>query len=408
MRPIHRVVAALPAIALVLLAVPARASGGPPPPSDTPAASGASAQSGASGDSGTSAVSGSSTVSCSPAALITAINNANAAGGGTLTLARGCRYVLTAVQEGSQDGLPPIRAAITINGGGATVTRATGSSTPGFRIFEVVSPGALTLRSLTISNGSAQGPDPFGGGAIEVREGAMLSANEITVTGNQGSLGGGINNLGTAEIRSSFITRNQGLHGGGVSNSTRSGRLTLSATRVADNRATSESGLGGGVHNQSGGSVKVEDTTISGNKSDNAAGGILNDHDSVMTLTDTQISENVAGPLFNAPTVVLGGGIKNLGTMRLQATTVDRNRAVRAGSTLSRGGGIANVLSDAQRSSPPKLSLTSSRVVNNVADDAAGGVYNNQGSVELTDATITSNGPANCAGSPTKVSGCSN
>jgi hypothetical protein len=239
-----------------------------------------------------------------------------------------------------------------------------------------------------------------------VRESGRLFATTLTVTGNVGTLGAGINNFGRADVTSSAITRNEGLHGAGLSNSTRSGNLSVTSSLVSGNRAESDAGVGGGLHNQTGGFVSVLDTAITGNRGDNSAGGVFNDHDSLMNLTNTEVSQNQAGPLFSAPTVVLGGGIRNEGTMTLKTTSIDRNHAARQGSTLARGGGIANLLSDVERSAPPKLTLERSRVVSNLADDAAGGIYNNQGEVDLTNTPVTDNRPGNCAGSPTPVSGC--
>lgn len=382
MRPIRAAAVALvPTVALLLLAVPVWASGGAPPPS------------------------ASQIVPCSAAALIGAIDRANASGSGDLTLTRGCRYTLTAARPGTEDGLPPIRSTIQLDGNGATITRSTAPTTPAFRILEIVS-GELTVRALTISNGNAPGPDPDGGGGIEVRERGRLFATTITVTTNVGALGAGINNLGRVDLTSSAITRNQGLHGGGLSNSTRSGNLTVTSSLVSGNRAASDAGVGGGVHNQSGGSVALLDTAVTDNRGDNSAGGVFNDHDSLMSLTDTEISQNQAGPLFSAPTVVLGGGIRNEGTLTVRTTTIDHNHAARQGTTLARGGGIANMLSDVERSAPPKITLDRSRVVSNVADDAAGGIYNNQGEVDLTSTPVTGNRPSNCAGSPTPVPDC--
>ncbi|HYZ01330.1 MAG TPA: hypothetical protein VFA92_07540 [Candidatus Binatia bacterium] len=382
MRPIRAAaVALMPSVAVLALAVPAWASGGAPPPSDT------------------------QVVPCSAAALISAIDKANTSGGGDLTLTRGCRYTLTSARPGTEDGLPPIRSTIALDGNGATVTRSTTPTTPEFRILEITS-GELTVRSLTISNGHAPGPEPDGGGGIEVRESGRLFATTLTVTGNVGTLGAGINNFGRADVTSSAITRNEGLHGGGLSNSTRSGNLSVTSSLVSGNRAESDAGVGGGLHNQTGGFVSVLDTAITGNRGDNSAGGVFNDHDSLMNLTNTQVSQNQAGPLFSAPTVVLGGGIRNEGTMTLKTTSIEHNHAAKQGSTLARGGGIANLLSDQERSAPPKLTLERSRVAGNLADDAAGGIYNNQGEVDLTNTPVTGNRPSNCAGSPTPVSGC--
>jgi hypothetical protein len=49
-----------------------------------------------------------SNVACSQAALVAAIDAANTGGGGTLSLAHGCDYQLTASPDSSENGLPPI------------------------------------------------------------------------------------------------------------------------------------------------------------------------------------------------------------------------------------------------------------------------------------------------------------
>src|SRR5205823_2827021 len=131
-------------------------------------------------------------VACSTPALIAAINKATSGVGGHLTLSRNCTYTLTAAQGDTEDGLPPIRSRISIDGKGATITRSTDPNTPAFRIFEVLSGGQLTLRAITLSHGDAPGPEPDGGGGIAVREGARLRASGTTVRDNVGALGGGI------------------------------------------------------------------------------------------------------------------------------------------------------------------------------------------------------------------------
>ena len=377
------VAAAALAIVSVPTAAPAQAArdSGPPPESD-------------------------SRVECSATALIAAINTANSAAGGHLTLTPNCTYTLTAARSGTEDGLPPIRSRIMIEGKGATITRSADPSTESFRIFEVASGGQLMLHAVIISNGNSPGPDPDGGGGIAVETGARLDASGITIRDNVGALGAGINNFGTAEMTNSIVADNAGLHGGGVSNSV--GTLTVTNTVFTGNRAESDAGVGGAVYNQLGGSTSLVNTTITENIGDNSAGGVRNDHDSVLYLTNSQVSANRAGPLFNAPTTVTGGGIQNLGTMVLRGTTVDQNHAAKTGlPTLARGGGIANLLSDEPSATAPTLSLINSQVTDNVADDGPGGIYNNGGTVALRHTAVTGNRPTNCAGSSPPIAGCS-
>jgi hypothetical protein len=94
-------------------------------------------------------------VSCGDSAgLISAIQNANSTTEpDMISLAAGCMYTLTALDNhlDGKNGLPNITTTITIDGNGATIARA--SSAPHFRIFHIGSGGSLTLNNLTVSNG---------------------------------------------------------------------------------------------------------------------------------------------------------------------------------------------------------------------------------------------------------------
>ena len=110
--------------------------------------------------------------SCNPESLKTAIRSANtAAGPDVVRLSRGCTYELANPDNGwyGQTGLPPIASDVTIEGNGATITRA--ATAPPHRFFFVganpsapatqnyVTPGAgkLTLRNVTLRGGLAEG-----------------------------------------------------------------------------------------------------------------------------------------------------------------------------------------------------------------------------------------------------------
>ena len=81
------------------------------------------------------------------AGLIAAITAANAAAGGTINLAAGCTYQLTAADNTSPmlgaNGLPVITSPITLNGSRTTI--AGNDST--FRILQVGGSGNLTCRA---------------------------------------------------------------------------------------------------------------------------------------------------------------------------------------------------------------------------------------------------------------------
>src|ERR1039458_7824197 len=141
------------------------------------------------------------------AGLITAIQTLNANGGGTIDLASGGTYSMTAPSDWwyGPNAFPAISSAITINGNGATISRASGS--PNFRFFYIsggfstLAAGSLSINDLTLTGGLAQGGSGGsamgGGGGGAGMGGAIynqgtLTANSVTFASNaaQGGSGG--------------------------------------------------------------------------------------------------------------------------------------------------------------------------------------------------------------------------
>jgi hypothetical protein len=115
-----------------------------------------------------------------------------------IRLAAGAVYTLTAIDDYwfGPDGLPPISAAVTIVGNGATITRATASPTPRFRFFYVsgglsgIPAGHLTLEHVILSNGLAAGGTSGGGGGGAGMGGAIfnqgvVTLEHVTLSGNE-------------------------------------------------------------------------------------------------------------------------------------------------------------------------------------------------------------------------------
>jgi hypothetical protein len=164
-------------------------------------------------------------VSCSQAALAAAINAANSAGGGTLKLAKECDYQLTSSPDDSENGLPAITTAITVDGNESTI-----DGTSSFRVFEVDGPGGnLSAHDLTITGGSVQ---DFGVGIANF-DGAVTLDHTLVTNNAAGVAGGGIVNatfdpsaVATLTVRDSSVSGNQqtlgpsddGGGGGGILN----------------------------------------------------------------------------------------------------------------------------------------------------------------------------------------------
>lgn len=216
------------------------------------------------------------TVPCDTAALITAIENANAGTDTVIDLAPYCLYEVTAAYS-TDSGLPPITnntGGVTVNGHHATIKRV---GTAPFRLFEVgtgfpapVTQGSLTLNDLTVMNGQPSGG--LGGGAVLVREASTFAGTNVAFQGGTANLGGGIRfrATSTGTLTDSRISDNLasgGASGGGGLQS--DGRVTLTNTHVTGNRAR----VGGGI-GHSPGTLTINGGSIKHNTAFDTGGGI--------------------------------------------------------------------------------------------------------------------------------------
>ncbi|NYT93157.1 right-handed parallel beta-helix repeat-containing protein [Salinispora sp. H7-4] len=370
-------------------------------------------------------------VPCDADALIAQITLANARGGAVLDLAKDCTYLLTA--DIFDSGLPAITTPITLNGGKHTTIERAAAAVGQFRIFTVDVGGDLTLNKLTVTGGQTSDDD---GGGIFVNAGGALTTNHSTITRNiasGGNSGGGIANLGTTRINHSAVVRNTaGFHGGGIYSA---GLLEIVKSHI-DNNTSGDNG--GGIFSTSstvtvkGGSISgnqgangagmflstsigtVTGTRITGNTSSGSSGGIRAGVGSQLTMRHVSLADNTAscldGGLFvsgpgegesfatvedsvinNNVTSTSGGGIFNAGQTVLRHTKVIGNQA-------DQGGGIYN---------EGTISLFTTKVVENIATTDGGGIYNNNGTVNLNTGTGTGTGtiviknrPNNCVDVP--------
>ena len=129
------------------------------------------------------------------AGLITAIQTLNANGGGTIELASGGLYSVTAASDWwyGPNAFPAISAAIVINGNGATIQSKYGGDDGPFRFFYVsggfstLPAGNLTLQNLTLTGGLAQGGT--GGSGTEAGGGGAGMGGAIFYQGTLTLLG---------------------------------------------------------------------------------------------------------------------------------------------------------------------------------------------------------------------------
>jgi hypothetical protein len=201
------------------------------------------------------------------AQLIADVNAANTAGGSnTITLVAGTTFTLTAVDNTTDGatGLPVIAAkdTLTIVGKGDTIERSTAKGTPAFRLFDVASGASLTLGSLTVQNGLAQGTGVAAEGGAMLNQGA-LTLKSVAVQNNaaQGypAAGGGIYSGGSLTVQNSTVRNNQALGGTGSAPSLGPG-------------GSGGDAFGGGLY-ISGGTATLTGVTVSSNIARGGDGG---------------------------------------------------------------------------------------------------------------------------------------
>jgi hypothetical protein len=232
--------------------------------------------------------------------------------------------------------------------------------------------GDLVLdRSATIT-GPAAGLLAINGnnqGAVFEVVAASVSISSLTIEdGAAGTAGGGgIINNGTLRLINTTVSGNTAVqgNGGGIVNN---GTLALIDSSVSGNEALNDAG----IDNQ--GTLTLTDSTVSGNTAVAVNGGLAN-YGGTMTLIDSTVSGNTARG---------AGGIGNYDN----GTTILDNSSVSGNTASVLGGGIFNTAN---------VTLIDSTVSDNAASGTGGGVINS-GTMTLTGSSVSDNTAAGAGG----------
>ncbi|MBF0109296.1 MAG: DUF4347 domain-containing protein, partial [Magnetococcales bacterium] len=201
---------------------------------------------------------------------------------------------------------------------------------------------------------------------ISVSSGTTVSLHGLILThGDIGSNNGGaIRNLGDLSIFDCTITDNAGDLGAGIYNN--GGTLLLQDSTVSLNTGV---GDGAGIYNNAG-TLTITDSTISQNSLGNDQGAGVYSKDGILTISGSTFSDNTTNSY--------GGGLYiDNSTTTITTTTFTGNEA-------SRGGGM--YIND---NNP--VDLVSVTMTGNTASLYGGGIYNLGTDLGLTGSTITGN-----------------
>jgi len=203
-------------------------------------------------------------VPCKTPALVSALSGA--ASGTTLSLAKGCTYVLTSA-------LPAVAEDLTINGNGATLHRSTAAGTAAFTILTITA-GTVTLNRLSFTNGN---------GAITVNNLAKLIVTGGVFSGNTAANGGAISNTASTVVQvngASFINNTATRDGGAMY------VFTALGDQITDCRFLGNTAAGsGGAYWEWSNGTTISRSTFGGNKATTGGALYLDDQGSLITTT---------------------------------------------------------------------------------------------------------------------------
>lgn len=238
--------------------------------------------------------------------LRAAIQEANASPGlDTITLIAGT-YTLTltnaVAEDASVTGDLDITDDVTITGPDAFTTIIDGNGASGLndRVFHLLGTSAVTISEVTIQRGRASGVvSPTEtlesrGGGIYIEANSSLSLTDVTVRNNNAnSYGGGILNLGTLQLNRVTIANNISFIGSGGGLRNDGGLVEGTNVTISGNQAINTGGTGGGIRNINGATTILTNSTIVQNVVSSFASGIRNNPDSVVTLYNTIVANNI-------------------------------------------------------------------------------------------------------------------
>jgi predicted outer membrane repeat protein len=323
--------------------------------------------------------------------LIADINAANLQGGAnTIVFAPHTTFSLTSVDNTTDNptGLPVIAANdnLTISGNNDVIERSAAVSTPAFRLFDVAAGASLTLKGLTLQNGSAyDGTGNSAGGAI-LNQGT-LDLEHCVVSGNSADYGGAVLNSGTVLIDHSDLHGNtSGVDGGAIySVFSFANAVTVDHSTLSDNVS---GGAGGAI--AGGTTLTIDDTVLSDNQSTGFGGAIANEGGDT-TIQDSSLSDNQSsdsgGAIYETGSLVadhcdftgnhaytLGGAIANNGngltSVTLQDVTFTGNHTDALDGSALGGAVWSNEFIGSQ-------TISHCQFINNYSDGGLGGaIYN--------------------------------
>jgi CSLREA domain-containing protein len=218
--------------------------------------------------------------------------------------------------------LPALTPNVAIEGPGADKLTVKGKviGQTEFRVFNVMTAGAVTLSGLKIEQGNV--PSNAGGGVFSTSSGT-LNIVACVFFNNRAVVGGGVSNSGSGTVnitRSTFQSNNASAKGGAIING--AGTMNVTDSMIGGNTADSD---GGGIYNTGAGTLNVTNSSIFVNSAGSGSntgtgGGIGNDGTGAVNVSNCTLVQNHAsggGGIAGSPTVkstIVAGSLRDFNT----------------------------------------------------------------------------------------------
>ena len=320
-------------------------------------------------------------------------NTANRAGGGVES-AGGTVMMRGVTVSGNNAGTNPGNGG-GVHGGGDAMIRIAGGTYTGNRAVEggglwISEGGTLLVAGATVSGNLAVGNASDQGGGGLYSDGGTISLIDVLVEGNTAAgssgSGGGILTKGTLVLSVTRVQGNASIRAGGGIEVVGAQNVRVEGSLIQSNNAGFAPGFGGGLHITGAGGVTVTGTTVQGNVAVEG-GGLWKAAPGTLTVSNSNILSNTAtGDASDQG----GGGVYSDGGggLTIDASTINGNIATGAAGS---GGGVFN--------NGGTIAITNTRISNNLANRAGGGIEDNSGDgLTLTNVTLAANNAGTAPG----------
>jgi hypothetical protein len=192
--------------------------------------------------------------------------------------------------------------------------------------------GDLTLVKVVLQENRALGSGSLNKGGAVYNAATLAIINSHLEANEALGSGGAIWSMGKLDLSGTSVLRNVGQTGGGVVNN--GGEAWIVDSIVSANRATGIAGYGGGIANTTGAEMRIESSYVSLNVSEQYEGGGIRNM-GVLSIQDTTISHNDAA--------LSGGGVYNTGAFEVAYSTFSRNDAGGVGGAVALSNAVSTV-----------------------------------------------------------------